>query len=257
MKRTVFAAFAVFAIVLLAVGQEKENFDVFGIAGYGFGTGGLYVGPTTTTVAGELTKKQDNYLNFGNGLKLEGGADLKLMQHLYAQGAVSYSNGLWGINQVADATGVDKTTENFLYSTFGIKAILKPTFQVLDLFTMYTGFGIGLYFAGLTIHRTETGPGINLSARADDSEWPAFAFVESLGLEYPLTSAIIAFGELYCEEMNFMTRQRTITGSNYPAGSEWANQIINYQNNVTDRAEPFSTPGTNVAIRLGVRFPLL
>jgi opacity protein-like surface antigen len=239
---------------------EKETFDVYAVTGYGIGMGGRDVGASTTTNNGELTSKQDNFLNLGAGLKLECGANIRLMPNLYAQGALCYGNGMWGINNVVEnitIAGDDKITDQYVYSTFGIKALLKPTFQIFDLFTAYTGFGMGLYFAGLTIHHSEVGPGVNLSARADDGQWPAFAFEGSLGLDYPITQSVIIFGELQCEVMNFMTSQRTITNSNYPDGTDWNNQIINYQTNATDRKTPYSTPGTNVGIRVGVKFPLM
>lgn len=264
MRTFTFFAVAVLCIGGIAAGQEKEMLDVYAVAGAGIGVGGLHVGATQSWTApealgGYLTKTTDNYLNFGSGLQLEGGADIRLMQHLYCQAALCYGNGLWGIDQVVvneSASGLT-TTDQYSYSTLGIKLLVKPTFQVLDLFTVYTGFGIGLDFAWLTIHHSDVGPGVNLSARADDGQWPAFAFEGSLGLDYPITRSIIIFGELQCEVMNFMTSQRTITNSNYPDGTGWNNQIINYQTNATDRDPPASTPGTNVGIRVGVRFPLM
>ncbi len=257
MKLVAFVLAAVAMMSFTAWGAEKDNFDLFAVAGAGIGMGGLNVGPTTTMAGIELTKKQDNFLNFGSGLKLEGGAEFKLMPHLYGQGALSYTNGLWGINQVNDITGVDKVTDQYFYSMFGVKALVKPTFQVLDLFTVYTGFGVGLFFSWLTINRTETSAAGDFSARADDSQWPSVGLIGSLGVEYPLTHAIVLFGELQCEAMNFTTSQRTISKSTYPEGSDWSNQIINYETNAVDRDTPANTPGTNLGIRVGVRFPLL
>jgi hypothetical protein len=254
-----FGAILIFVLegLTLTWSAEKETFDVYAVTGYGIGMGGRDVGASTTTTAGELTNKQDNFLNLGAGLKLECGADIRLMPHLYAQGALCYGNGMWGIDKVVDNTGVDKVTEQYDYSTFGIKALLKPTFQVLDLFTAYTGFGVGLYFAGLTLHRTEVTPLTSYAARADDAQGPTLAFEGSLGLEYPITHTIILFGELQLEAMNFLTMQRNITGSSFPEISGWNNQIINYETNAVDRDTPASTPGTNLGIRIGVRFAIL
>jgi opacity protein-like surface antigen len=260
MRPFAFFTVAVLCICGAAIGQQKEMLDVYAVVGAGIGVGGRDVGASqswSAPVGGYLTKTTDNYLNFGSGLQLEGGADVRIMQHLYGQAALCYGNGLWGIDKVVEYAGGDKTTDQYSYSTLGIKMLVKPTFQVLDLFTVYTGFGIGLDFGWLTIHRTDVGPGVNLSARADDGQWPAFAFEGSLGLDYPITQSIIIFGELQCEVMNFMTSQRTITNSNYVTDPDWTNQIKNYQTNATDRDPPYSTPGTNVGIRVGVQFPLM
>jgi opacity protein-like surface antigen len=265
MRPFAFFTVAVLCICGAAIGQQKEMLDVYAVVGAGIGVGGLDVGASQSWTApealgGYLTKTTDNYLNFGSGLQLEGGADIRIMQHLYGQAALCYGNGLWGIDQVVvnKYTPGVTTTDQCSYSTLGIKLLVKPTFQVLDLFTVYTGFGIGLDFAWLTIHHSQVGPGaVNLSARADDGEWPAFAFEGSLGLDYPITRSIIVFGELQCEVMNFMTSQRTITNSNFVTDPDWTNQIKNYQTNATDRDPPNSTPGTNVGIRVGVKFPLM
>jgi hypothetical protein len=238
--------------------QQKETFDLFITAGAGFGFGGRDVGASQTITNNVVTKETDHYLNYGSGLKIEGGASHKLMEHLYAQAALCYSNGLWGINRVIDDQGVDRVSEQYNYSTFGIKAMVKPMFQVLDLFDVYANFGLGLYFAGASIDRKVTIVGLGeYSGRLEESNLPALGIVGSIGVEYPINPSIIVFGELHCEQMSFLVTQTTITNSNLPGpGNQWANGVTNYEKNAVDRPAPYYTPGSNVAIRAGVRFPI-
>jgi|GEM_PF-1173046 opacity protein-like surface antigen len=258
MKKFAIAVVAVCAMSGMASCQEKETFDLFAVVGYGFGMGGRDLGASATYSTGTtLTKKTDNYINYGAGLKVEGGASYKLMQHLYGQAALSYSNGLLGIKKevVNEQDGNNDVTDQYNFSTLGIKLLAKPTFQILDLFNAYTSFGIGLYFAFSSIDHKESIGG--LSAHADDNNWPAFAFVGALGLEYPLNKSVIIFGEVYCEEMGFMLHERTVTKSNI--GYEpWENGTTTYAKNSKDEhiKTPENTPGSNAAVRVGVRFPL-
>lgn len=258
MKRFAILAAVVLAACGAAVGQQKETFDIYGVLGYGFGIGGRDLGASETWAGGALTQKTDNYINYGAGLKIEGGASYKLMQHLYGQAALSYSNGLWGIKQdTVNFEGNNNTVTNqYSFSTLGIKVLAKPMFQVFDLFNAYTSFGVGLYFAFSSIDHKESNGG--LSARADDSNWPSLAFVGALGLEYPLNRSIILFGEVYCEEMGFMLHERTVSNSNIDNGP-WVNGTTTYEANSKTQtiSTPENIPGSNAAIRVGVRIPLL
>jgi hypothetical protein len=153
---------------------------------------------------------------------------------------------------VDDGAGT-KTTVNYSWTTIGIKALVKPTFQILDLFDVYTGFGVGLYFAmsGSDIKRTI--PGAEYTAKTVDANNPALAFIGSLGVEYPLTENIIMYGELYCEQMSFTTTQTTYANSTFPNGYVTP---VYYHEDEAGSAPPPKTPGTNIAIRAGVRFPI-
>jgi hypothetical protein len=247
------------AVLLLACGclakyGPQKKFDLYLTTGYGFGVGGNNVGASETYAGGILTAREDHYQNFGWGIKLDGGVDYLVMDKLFVQGGLCFNFGVPGISNVMDNPGVEKTTVNYGWTTFGIKALVKPTFQLFDLFDVYTGFGLGLYFAmsGSDIKRTI--PGVEYTAKSVDNNIPALAFIGSLGVEYPLTENIIFFGELYCEAMSFTTTSTAY--SNATPGGPYINHIDYFQEDVTDRAPPPKTPGTNVAIRAGVRFPI-
>ena len=250
------------AVLLLACGclaryGAEKKFDLYVTTGYGFGVGGSYLDASQTyNGAGTLTLRDDHYRNFGWGIKLDGGADYLLMDKLFVQGGLCFNFGVPGISNVFDNPGVEKTTVNYGWTTIGIKALVKPTFQLFDLFNVYTGFGLGLYFAMSWADITSSTPGGDFSSKAVDSNNPALAFIGSLGVEYPLNEFCILYGELYCEQMSFTTTKTEYTNSTFPGGSTYIDHIVYYQEDVTDRAPPPKTPGTNIAIRAGVRFPI-
>ena len=246
------------AVLLLACGclaryGAEKKFDLYLTTGYGFGVGGNYIGMSQTKVGGLPTMEEDHYQNFGWGIKLDGGVDYLLMDKLYVQGGLCVNFGVPGISNVLDDGAGSKTTVNYGWSTFGIKALVKPTFQLFDLFDVYTGFGLGLYFAMSGADIKSTTLGGDFSSKAVDNNNPALAFIGSLGIEYPLNENIILFGELYCEMMSFTTTKTAYSNSTAPF---YIDHIVYYQEDVTDRNPPPKTPGTNIAIRAGVRFPI-
>jgi hypothetical protein len=249
------------AVLLLACGclakyGPQKKFDLYLTTGYGFGIGGTNVGASETYAGGILTARDDHYQNFGWGIKLDGGVDYLVMDKLYVQGGLCFNFGVPGISNVQDDGAGTKTTVNYGWTTFGIKALVKPTFQLFDLFDVYTGFGLGLYFAGSGADIKSTTPGGDFSARSVDNNNPALAVIGSLGVEYPLTENIIFFGELYCEAMSFTTTSTAYSNSTYPGGNNYFNHIVYYHEDETNSPPPPKTPGTNVAIRAGVRFPI-
>ncbi|HUI92140.1 MAG TPA: hypothetical protein VLX68_07835 [Chitinivibrionales bacterium] len=246
------------AVLMLAAGcfakyGPEKKFDLYITTGYGFGVGGSYLDPSQTFDAGSLIKREDHYRNFGWGIKLEGGADYLLMEKLAVQGGLCFNFGVPGISSIQDDGVGTKTTANYGWTTFGIKALLKPKFQVFDLFDVYTGFGIGLYFAFSSADITQTTATTNYSVKAIDGNNPALAFIGSLGAEYPLTESIILYGELYCEQMSFTTTQTTYSNSTFP--NSYIKPVY-YHEDEAGSPPPPKTPATNVAIRVGVRFPL-
>lgn len=246
------------AILLLACGclaryGVEKKFDLYATLGYGFGVGGRYAGASETTIPNTPAKREDHYQNFGWGIKLEGGADYLLMENLYGQAGLCYSIGVPWFDNVTD-DGTTRTTVSCHWSTLGIKALLKPTFKFLDLFDVYTGFGLGLYFAfsSADIKQTPT----NYSAKEVDGNNPVLAFIGSLGVEYPLTESIIMYGELYCEQMSFTMTKTDYTNSSFPKGDPYAPRTVTYHEDENGSPYPPKTPGTNVAIRVGMRFPI-
>jgi hypothetical protein len=237
---------------------SEKKFDLFVTTGYGFGVGGYQdraVDFSSTTSGGNLVSREDHYRNFGWGIKIEGGADYKLMDHVYGQGALNYSfSAVPGTKNIHEISGISTTSVNYNWSVFGIKAGVKPTFRALDLLDVYTNFGIGLYFAssGADLETTTIGGGVSTS-KARDSNRPAMTFISAIGAEYPINESVIVFGEINCEQMSFTT---TKTEYSQSSGVLYDDHVVNYEEDVTDRPAPPKIPGTNIALRVGVRFPI-
>jgi hypothetical protein len=255
----VFCATVVLAPLAASAGSysapKDKKFDLFLTTGYGFGVGG-YQDSTrdfSATYSPDITGREDHYRNFGWGMKIEGGADYKLMDHVYGQAALNYSfSAVPGTKNVQDVTGVATSSIDYHWSIFGIKAGIKPTFQILDLLDVYTNFGIGLYFASSGADLEATAGGITSTSKATDSNTPSLTFISAIGAEYPITESVIVYGEINCEQMSFTTTKTEFSQST----GGFVDRVVNYEEDATDRPPPPKIPGTNVALRVGVRFPI-
>jgi len=233
---------------------EQKTFDLYLTTGYGFGAGGRFIGSSQTYDGLTLVSRKDHYQNFGQGIKIEAGMDYLASEKLYVQAGFSYSIGVPIIEQKITAVGTS-TDIKYSWSTIGIKALAKPTFQLLDLFDVYAGFGIGLYFAISSCDIKVVAGSVENTAKGEDSNNPAFAIIGSLGLEYPIVENVIAFFEVYSEQMSFTTTKTEYTHSSFSTGP-YTNHTEYYQKDVTDREPPPKIPGSNVALRIGVRVPI-
>ena len=99
---------------------------------------------------------------------------------------------------------------------------------------------------------TEVDGGLSTS-KAEDSNKPAMTLIAAIGAEYPISESVIAYGEINCEQMSFTTTKTVYTNS---VGGFYDDHIVNYQEDATDRNAPPKIPGTNIAVRVGVRFPI-
>jgi opacity protein-like surface antigen len=221
--------------------MPQKPFSIIGSIGYGFGVGGYYVGSLNKYANTVLVEKNDQYLNYGHGLKIEAGVHYLLMEHLGCQAVLSYTAGVPPIQVTNIPAGLE--TETYSRNTFGIKALLVPRVQVLDLFDVYAGFGMGLFFGWLSWERASS------PYKGEYKTNPGFAFCGSLGAEYPVIRELIVFAEIAIEQMNF-----TVTRSR---GTESSLETVYEQNSTAPNIfAPPKVPGSNVALRAGVRFPI-
>jgi hypothetical protein len=237
-------------------GAKKDKFDLFLSTGYGFKLGGRSVGASTTRNAGPpgqnpLLMKEDHFMDYGRGIKVEGGASYKLIERLYGQLALCYSFGVPGITKKVEVIGDYAQTEKYSFSMFGVKALVKPMFRVFDILDMYTNFGIGLFFGYSSAEITRIGTNA-YTQKAEDSNAPALGYVGAIGVEYPINESVILYGDIYGEMVSFTMKKTEYSAS---TGTE-SDNVQYYQEDVTDRTTPPKTPGTNLAIRAGVRFPI-
>jgi hypothetical protein len=236
------------ATVLFAQGMTDKNSKDFSLCGslaYGFGVGGQWIDESVKYNGAAIQDKSDKYLNYGDGFKLELGGMYKLMEYLDAQAVFSYNAGVPSIEAVnQNVVPGTQVTNTYKTNTFGIKAMVLPRVKILDLLDMYTGFGLGLYFGWLSWTNSETTFDGNYKTS------PALAFCGTIGANYPVYNDLILYGEIALEQMSF-----TITSilsaldgrqTNFEQDSKATSGVL----------PPDKIPGSNVAFRVGVKFPI-
>jgi hypothetical protein len=219
--------------------SQEKNLSIIGSFAGGFGIGGYFQGSSYKIANTVVTERKDQYVNYGEGIKLEAGAHYRLMEHLGCQGVLGYT---WGVPTIKISDGIE--TETYKRSMFGIKVLATPQVQILDLIDVYAGFGFGMFFGWMSWERPST------VYKGEYKTNPAFAFCGSMGAEYPVMTELILYGEIAIEQMNF-----TVTRSR---GTDSNDETVYEQNSTAANIEPpIKIPGSNVALRIGVRFPIL
>jgi hypothetical protein len=218
--------------------QQEKSLSIIGSFAGGFGLGGYYQGSLIKLSGGVISERKDQYINYGEGIKVEAGAHYRLMDHLGCEGVLGYT---WGVPTIKTSNGME--TETYSRSMFGIKVLAMPQVQVLDLIDVYAGFGFGLFFGWMKWVRPSS------AFEGEYKTSPAFAYCGSLGAEYPIIPELILYGEIAIEQMNFnVLRSRTTDSS--------VEQVYEQNSTANNILPPLKVPGSNVALRAGVRFPI-
>jgi hypothetical protein len=225
--------------------KNSKDFSLCGSIAYGLGVGGQWIDASVKTNGQAIIEKNDKYLNYGDGFKLELGGIYKLMENLDAQAVLSYSPGVPEIQAVNESISDNtKVTNTYQAGMFGIKVMALPRVRILDLLDMYTGFGFGLYFTSLSWTNSSTSFDGNFETS------PALAFCGCIGVNYPVHNDLIIYGEIGLEQMSFTENSKVDAGSglltSYVQDSKASNDI----------PPPPKIPGTNVALRVGAKFPI-
>jgi hypothetical protein len=238
--------FVSMATALFAQGNVDKNsktFSLCGSIGYGFGIGGQWIDASVKINGTAVQEKSDKYLNYGDGFKLELGGLYKLMENLDAQAVFSYNAGTPSIKAATERVN-STVTNTYAANMVGFKVMAIPRVKILDLLDMYSGFGIGLYFASLSWTNSAEAYQGNFKTS------PALAFCGSIGANYPVYNDLIVYGEIAIEQMSFTVNSELNgeTGEliNYEQDSKASNGIL----------PPPKIPGSNVAFRIGAKFPI-
>jgi hypothetical protein len=244
---------------------DKVTLHLYGMLGYGFPLGGSYIpyNPAETDVRTlirhtqsqtvdaqfRLTKTVDKYLNYGQGLKCQLGAEVGFLKNLAGDFSFVYTGGLpfLRVEFESQAPNGITWTETYKKHCFGITAAIKPKFMFLDLVEVYTGVGIGLYFTRLTF--TNSDPYIGAYDGFIKTR-PALGFIGQLGSYYPLNDRLDFKGEIAFEALSFKTSQYHSTDQNL---------TLQYVQNSTAANEypPVKVPGSNWALKVGIRWKIL
>lgn len=254
-------------VVMLAISASAQNvLNLFGDVGYGFGMGSYYVG-SSNSVDGGARETEDHFLNLGHGGKLELGLGYMAAQNLETRISVDLSFGFPSPNinsTLSSSTGSFDTTSDYSYFSWGIKALVTPHFEILELLDVYVGTGLGLNFATSSYQRSVTVTEDNITSRFKatfKNETPAaFGFIGVAGFTLPLSDLLQVFGEARFEPMNFKLKQVSVEDTEgYVIDNDINNDEnrapdpVYYEENVVDRAPPPNIPGTNWGLRAGLK----
>jgi opacity protein-like surface antigen len=248
--------------------SNEPKFSIFAGLGAGFPIGGWDIGSSDKTVLRtggtfEVTETDDEYLNFGSGLKVDLGAAYRFIEHVDARASFIMSFGIPYTDvemEDRDETGspVDVTTETFTYhrAQFGFRLMLVPRFRAFDLFDMYVGAGLGLYFTSASFEREfdNSTTAVHYEEEVDIDTKASLPFIGMLGAEYPINKHLVVFLDATYEAQNVTVQEYKVEETNFPAGMATTSQ--KFEKDATDRPAPPKIPGSNWQIRLGVRVPL-
>jgi hypothetical protein len=286
MRRSVIAATALLASVSLVGAQGFDSYDytsssssttsysepemkfsLFYSVGAGFSVGGVNSVPVLgdlqsgKNIDGNLSDVDDDFYNAGRGLKMDLGASYRFLEYVNVIGAFALTIGLpkagYEFEDVNTVTGrTTKTTVEITNSQFGLKFLLAPTFQIFDLLDMYVGVGLGLYWnsAGYEYSQEVAQSGV-ATVRQEETgvveTKPSVPFIGMVGVEYPVADRLIIYLDGCFEAMNAKIVEVEYTESDF-------NTPMDETFDADDPNEdpPPEIPGSNFAIRLGVRVPL-
>ncbi len=224
---------------------------LYGFIGAGFPIGGADV-PVHNSRSevrdgqGTIIEVRDEYLNYGYGMKFEAGIDYMLMENLGLQAGLNFAGSVPRLRITYSEPG-DEWTETYHRLIFGLKAAVRPEFQVLELLDMYTTFGVGLFFSTVSIENDDE----NYADEGYIKTKPAFSFHGSIGAEWPVTEFFGVIGEVYAEQMSFKTKERKSTSAYENAVKSEKNSEVVSSNMIEP---PTKIPGTNWGIKVGARY---
>jgi hypothetical protein len=237
--------------------SKKERLNLFASLGYGIGVGSRYVGQSTTTntslTPGVVINAEDQYYNTGSGIKLDGGAALKLMERLDAEIAAEFTAGIGSPEVEVKETVAGLIASNtYSNSQLLFRLCIVPNFSFLDLVDVYIGVGLGpvLTFSSEEIKQT----GVNTEVR-DFDNGVTIAMLGKFGCYYPLNNFASLYGECGFEMMNVTQNgytPRDTNGNQTGTKVEFVYDTYDQPNN-----NPVKTPGSNITIRFGARIRIL
>jgi len=232
---------------------DYETFNIFGGIAAGFGTGGeLFRSQNTTSASTEIT---DRFFNYGSGLKFDLGCQYFMMDKVALQGSIFYSAGVPAFKEENISAAFTQTT-TYGFGMWGLRVLVVPKFQVLDLLDTYVGVGTGLCFSSRSFEITRKSTNATQNAKGSISSSPSLGFSGIFGVDYPLNDKATLFGEMGFEEISFSLSKYKVKESNIPGIT--GGTVVNYEKNATgtNNYPPEKVPGSNFQLHFGIRYAL-
>lgn len=233
------------------IAQNNETLNVYGSMGFGFSTGGRLFSSFKTEIGSggnDTIEEKDSYFNFGRGLKLDLGVQYFLMPNIALQAGIGISGNIPRLKTFQEISGY-KVNTTYRSSLWGLKALIVPHFEVLELITMYTGVGIGFFWNSWKYEQKITTEIDNLSSTetidGKIKTSPKLGLLGLAGANFPLSDVLTLYGELAFEQLSFTTK-KNIQGNN----------TVVYEKN-SNLPAPERIPGSNWQFRFGVKMNVM
>jgi hypothetical protein len=236
-----------------STGYGRAKIALKAAVGYGFRAGGVaYPGSAngsesqTIDANNRTIDRTDQYLNYGQGLKIAVAGDVLLMENVYGELECGFTGKMPRTRvKLDDAHNGEKWEEKYRQACFCVKVLAVPTFTVLDLLDTHIGFGVGLAWTTLKFSKSDEQEDGYVKTR------PGLCFAGKLGVDYPLTDLLALTVDLSTELVSFTVKEWLAAGSNTPVVTE-----RNRSSDSNNVARPVKAPGSNVALRVGIRYAI-
>jgi opacity protein-like surface antigen len=245
---------------LSILAQTNEILSGYASIGYGFGSGGQLFSSTTLQAQGldlDTTERKDHYLNYGQGVKIDLGVQYFMMDNVALQVGFSFSPGAPNLKteyrydySIAGITGFLDSTVDFHHNMFGIKAMVVPRFEILELLNMHTGVGIGFYWNTLSYEMTRITQDTTQTEKGNIQSAPSLGFNGLIGADYPISDLLSLFGEVGFDMTSFRWTKQKIkeTQFNRSTGTNY------FEKNTPNQRPPLRVSGSNWRLSVGVRY---
>jgi len=232
---------------------QKDILNVFGSIGIGFKTGGQLFTSVTKNDSGIITKEEDEFFNYGQGFKINFGAQYSAMENLGLQADMEISLGAPGFETNDHFAAYDSSVE-YHRNLFGIKFMVVPRFEVLELITMYTGVGLGFFWNSLHYETTILQPNGTTTEKGKIISNPTLGFTGLIGADYPISDIFALFGEIAFDQISFRWKKKIVDQTNiqnHKLGTTF------FEEDDPSNDAPLKVPGSNWQIRIGARLSVL
>ncbi len=243
--------FWVLVLSALVSAQKNETLNVYGSMGIGISSGGKLYSSIKTSTSGitiDTSEEKDSYFNFGRGLKMDLGIQYFLMPNIALHAGLGFSGNIPRLKTFQESSNL-KVNTTYRSTLWGLKALVVPHFEVLELITMYTGVGIGFFWNSWKYEQKIVTEIANLSSNetidGKIKTSPKLGFLGLAGANFPLSDLLTLYGELAFEQVSFTTK-KSIEGNNTTV----------YEKN-SNLPAPERIPGSNWQFRIGARINVL
>jgi opacity protein-like surface antigen len=180
------------------------------------------------------------------------------MENLGLQADIEISLGAPGFetnDRLIDTAGApyDSSTK-YTRNLYGIKFMVVPRFEVVELLNMYTGVGLGYFWNSLHYEISRSAQAGTTTEKGRIVSSPTLGFTGLIGADYPISDIVSIFGEIAFDQVSFRWKKQIVETTNikdHKIGTSF------FEEDDPSNPAPLKVPGSNWQIRIGARFNIL